>query len=971
MADLRDHLQESIGSAYFLAHELPGGGMSRVFVAQERALRRRVVFKVLVPDVTADLSVERFKREILFAAQLQHPHIVPVLSAGDLSGLPYYTMPLIEGESLRARLERQRVLPFDEALHILREVADALAYAHAQGVVHRDIKPDNILLSNGHALVTDFGVAKALFASRSGIVADTITRPGATLGTAGYMPPEQLRGDPDSDHRADLYAFGCLAYELLTGAPPFGHVPVQQVLSAHLRQAPPPMANGRHDIPPRLTALVMRCLQKAPERRPRSAGELLEDLDALTDQLRARRRSAARRWRWVAATAAVVAGIAVTRFVYGSSHEALDPDLIAVLPFRVSGADPLLHSLREGMVDLVSAKFIGSARVVDPRSLLVVWHRAGGSDTSEVDEQAALGIARRFGASQLLLGSVSGSGERVSLSAGLRDVVHGSMREASVEGPQDSVPVLVDRLVGELLALRAGEDARAIASLGERSLSTLREYIQAQALSRRGRFEDAVPHYRAAIAGDSNFALAGIGLGLAVGWLDAGDWNEGWRVAWRARDRLSAGDRAVLEAWVGTSYPRRPTKAELRVLAERAVQIAPHRAEAWYALGDNLYHFGALQGVPDATQRSLNAFNRALAIDSSFGYAAEHLPDLYLQLGDTAGAHHAAERLLAVDSTSRYGTFDLWFAGIAFGNTQRHAVAMAGLGRIISTSVSTDMAQSALVTGLGYEDAESLLERLVTGGATEDERSRARTWLFQLASARGRTSLAARVFDDAMVSRGPAMFAALYEGGDVATAARARRLATGALRSDSVIARCTEAALAAQYDFVARHDRATAASVVRMISGRLTSAPDTIVNECSLSTMTLRTQLAMGGDRTTLRALTQRLDSSLRAAPAAPLLTILTGNLIVARAFVQLGDTGRAIEAARRRPILYGPLLGWAALLHDEARLAAATGKRAQAMRAYRLFIALRDSADVALQPEVRQARAELTHLARETLVAK
>jgi eukaryotic-like serine/threonine-protein kinase len=275
--------------------------MSRVFVAQERALRRRVVFKVLVPDVTADMSVERFKREILFAAQLQHPHIVPVLSAGDLNGLPYYTMPFVEGESLRERLPRQGVLPLDETLHILREVADALAYAHAQGVVHRDIKPDNILLSAGHALVTDFGVARALFDSRLGPVADTLTRPGTTCGTAGYMPPEQVTGEPGTDHRADVYSFGCLAYELLTGAPPFGHTPVSEVLNAHLREPPPPLASARRDIPARLPALVMRCLQKTPDRRPRSARELLEELDALVEQRRLGRATILRRWRWLAA----------------------------------------------------------------------------------------------------------------------------------------------------------------------------------------------------------------------------------------------------------------------------------------------------------------------------------------------------------------------------------------------------------------------------------------------------------------------------------------------------------------------------------------------------------------------------------------------------------------------------------------------------------------------------------------------
>src|SRR5438105_131427 len=524
-----------------------------------------------------------------------------------MNGLPYYTMPFVDGESLRERLTRQHVLPLDDALHILREVADALAYAHAHGVVHRDIKPDNILLSAGHALVTDFGVAKALFESRSGAAADTLTRPGTTLGTAGYMPPEQVSGERDADHRADLYSFGCLAYELLTGAPPFGHVPVHQVLSAHMRASPPSLADGRRGVPARLAALVMRCLQKSPERRPRSARELLEELDALVEQRRTGRATVARRWRWLAATAAIVVGVGVTWYVEGSASDTLDPDLIAVLPFRASGADPLLHSLREGMVDLVAAKFIGSARVVDPRSLLVAWRRAGGSDTSDVDERSALRLARDFRASQLLLGSASGSGRTVNLTAGLRDVTRGSIRQATVEGPRDSLPVLIDRLVAQLLALHAGEDARNLASLGDKSIGTLREYIQAQALSRHGRFEDAVPHYRAAIAGDSTFALAGMGLGLTVGWLDAGDWNEGWRVAWRGRDRLNAVDRAVLEAWVGTSFPSRPPKSQLRVLAERAVQIAPHRAEAWYVLGDNLYHFGALQGLEDAPQRSLNA----------------------------------------------------------------------------------------------------------------------------------------------------------------------------------------------------------------------------------------------------------------------------------------------------------------------------------------------------------------------------
>ena len=966
MPDLREDLQQSVGSAYSLSREIAGAGMSRVFVAHERALNRRVVFKVLAPELSADLSVERFKREILFAAQLQHPHIVPVLSAGDMNGVPYYTMPFVEGESLRERLNRQHVLPLDDALHILREVADALAHAHLHGVVHRDIKPDNILLSAGHALVTDFGLAKALFESRSGSLADTLTRPGTTLGTAAYMAPEQVNGEEDADHRADLYSFGCLAYELLSGAPPFGYAPVNWILMAHTRESPPPLASKCPEIPRRLADLVMRCLEKTPERRPRTARQLLGELDAILQHRRTGRSTVVRRRWWLVASAGLVVAAGISWYVAGSASETVDPDLIAVLPFRVSGADPLLHSLREGMVDLVSAKFTGSARVVDARSIFVAWHRAGGTDTSDVDEHTAMQIARHFRAAQLLLGTVSGAGRTVTLTGALRDVRRGSTRQATVQGPQDSVPVLVDRLVAQLLALHAGEDARNVASLGDKSIATLREYIQAQALSRRGRFEDAVPHYRAAIAGDSSFALAGMGLGLTVGWLDAGDWNEGWRVAWRGRDKLSAGDRAVLEAWVGTSYPRWPAKSQLRQLAERAVEIAPHRAEAWYALGDNLYHFGALQGLDDAPLRSLNAFNRAFAIDSSYGYAAEHLPDLYLRLGDSANARRAAQHLLALDSTSRYGTFGLWFAGTVFRDARRHTRAMAALERIISTSVSTDIAQSALVTGVGYEDAEYLLARLVTGGATEDERSRARHWLFQLASARGRLSLAARVFDGAMVLRGPAIFAGLFEGGDSATTSRARKDATGSLRPDSVMSRCTEASLAAQYDLIARGDSSSAASLWRVIAARITSTPDTVVEECTLATKMLRVQLASRGDPGALRPLTLQLDSALRTVPASPLLTIMTGNLVAVRAFERLGDLNRALEAARRRPILYGPLQGWPSMLRAEARLAAATGDRARAMHAYRRYVALRAVAEAPLQSDVQQARAELARLERD-----
>ena len=276
--DLRDQLQHTLGASYTLERELGGGGMSRVFVAEDTALGRSVVVKVLPPEMASGVSIERFKREITFAARLQHPHIVPLLSAGEAGGLPYFTMPFVEGESLRARLVRGEEIPLKAAVHLLREVASALAYAHRKGVIHRDIKPENVLITEQHAMVTDFGVAKAISAATQAD-SDGLTSVGVALGTPAYMAPEQVAGEPGTDHRADIYAFGVIAYELLAGRAPFAGRPAQALMAAHVLETPEAISNRRAGVPAELSALVMRCLEKSPDNRPQSAEDILRRLD--------------------------------------------------------------------------------------------------------------------------------------------------------------------------------------------------------------------------------------------------------------------------------------------------------------------------------------------------------------------------------------------------------------------------------------------------------------------------------------------------------------------------------------------------------------------------------------------------------------------------------------------------------------------------------------------------------------------
>jgi len=278
MSDRMEEIKAALKGRYDIERELGRGGMATVYLANDPRHQRQVAVKVLLPDLATALGPDRFLREIRIAANLNHPHILALFDSGEAEGFLYYVMPYIEGKTLRDRIDKEGELPIREAIRIIREVADALAFAHSHGVVHRDIKPDNVMLTGGHAIVADFGVAKAVSEATG---RDKLTTAGVALGTPAYMAPEQATADPHVDHRADIYALGAMAYELLTGRTPFlGHTP-QAVLAAHVTEEAAPVRKYRDQVSIEIEAVVMKCLAKKPADRWQTADEMLPLLEVV------------------------------------------------------------------------------------------------------------------------------------------------------------------------------------------------------------------------------------------------------------------------------------------------------------------------------------------------------------------------------------------------------------------------------------------------------------------------------------------------------------------------------------------------------------------------------------------------------------------------------------------------------------------------------------------------------------------
>lgn len=521
-------IEAAFGGRLTIERELGGGGMSRVFVAREHHPARQVVVKVLPPELVRETSVERFRREMDVAGAITHPHIVPLLYPSAGTDVLAYAMPFIEGESLRAKLTTSGALPIGEALRIWRELLDALSYAHSRGVVHRDVKPENILLAGRHAMVTDFGVARALSAATGG---DRMTSTGLALGTPAYMAPEQAAGDAATDHRADLYAAGLVMWEMLAGRHPFAGMTPSQMMVAHATRTPEPLATARAATPPLLAQLVERCLAKEPADRPQHAEELLAALESLnlsdptsaggpvaaTQAARVATTKRRGALGWAAVAAVVLAGaLGFWRFS-AREAQAFDPAdvrAIVLIPDRIAPADSLLQ---RGLMQLLASELEAipqSAVVVPDGAFLDFAQRVWGlSPATAVNPDTLRLLARRGGTAVMVLLEITRLGSGTNLAAVVETSRDGAPLGRFVEGAETDADLLpagrrlaaaLRRQLGDTLALIEPSEATGVYSTAATAaVDQIRRGFDRFTL---GDYLAAADHFHVAVQLDPSFA---------------------------------------------------------------------------------------------------------------------------------------------------------------------------------------------------------------------------------------------------------------------------------------------------------------------------------------------------------------------------------------------------------------------------------------------------------------------------------
>ena len=646
MADVLERLKAALADRYRIERELGSGGMATVYLAEDVRHERQVAIKVLRPELAASLGADRFLREIKITANLNHPHILPLLDSGEADSFLYYVMPYVEGESLRDRLDREKQLPINEALKIASEVADALGFAHEHNVIHRDIKPENILLEAKHAVVADFGVARAIVEAEQ----TQLTETGIAVGTPAYLSPEQSAGEREIDGRSDIYAVGCVLYEMLTGEPPFTGPTAENIVHKHLTAEPRPVTDGRPHVPGDVVATVAKSLEKAPADRYQTAEELEEALTA--EQVAVSGQTAAARSRLPVRLLATVGGLAVVIAVVVGVLTRTPPTItheraaIAVLPFQNLTTDESRAYFASGLHDelLTQLAKVASLRVISRTSVL------GYAGTTKPLTQ----IADELGVGSIVEGSVQVEANRLRVNVQLIDAatdehIWAERYDRTLDDAFAVQSEVAERIVVAVGATLTDAEASAIAAVPTDNAEAYRLYLQGEEYRRRPGWlhrdlEFAEQRYTRALEMDPEFPLAYASLAAVHG----------------------------VMYWFG--YDPYPSRSESQLhAAMAAVRLAPDLPQARWAMG--LAHY---QGKRDY----------AMALEE-FNLAAEGLPGsaellswvayAHRRLGDWDEALAALERIRLLDPRDAQVLYDLGGGTLSFLHRYEEANAVMGM----------------------------------------------------------------------------------------------------------------------------------------------------------------------------------------------------------------------------------------------------------------------------------------------------
>jgi len=962
VTELLEHIAAALKDRYTIERELGSGGMATVYLADDLKHNRKVALKVLRPELTAALGAQRFLREIKIIAQLQHPHILPLHDSGEAGGLLYYVMPYIGGPSLRDKL-KNGPLPVAETVRILRDVVDALVQAHKQGVVHRDIKPDNILLSGRSAMVADFGVAKAVSeaSAHRDVPADVVqgTTAGMALGTPTYMAPEQAAADPDIDHRADIYSVGVVGYELLTGRPPFRGMPPQQILAAQVTTPPEPLSLSGAEYPRPLQDLVMKCLAKLPSERWQSADELLATIESVATPsggLTATTRelpsvtSSRRIWGLVAVASLVLFTVVGAIIVRNQRGARLDTDLIAVAPFDV--LDPSLELWREGLVDILSANLDGAGplRTVPPTLAVNQW-------SGRADAASASRLGNQVGAGLIVFGRLLLSGtDSVRLFATLMEVsTQNTIGQVELREDVTRVDRLADSLTILLLSdlsQRRQLGAIAFTSFGSSSPRALKAFLEAEQFYRRSEWDSARLLYGQAMQLDPNFALAYSRMGRVVGWrrggegsarfaLQAGELNRG--LAPRESLLVAADSiQAALVFFLGGESDWAAMRRLFPTL-QQAIRLYPQDPGAWYQLGEARARWGSYFGATD--QETLQPFSRAVELDSAFTPAYLHLIPLSLEIEGTASGQRAITAYLERDPP----------ATLAAATTL--ASQLLGLAPIDQAALQTELdslspkvmvvAARMLARVPDTAEAAALIRRQLYD-RKEDRARRPLTWALAY---RGHLAEARRLGDSDNVE----LFAESAMLDAVAHDTAARVFADWLATENAWGIYHALWWWAVQRDTVSMA-RAVAYWETQLATGSITRE-DVPIAEYAVNTARAYQSLTVGDTAAALR--------QFEALPVWPWDDLYRERLMLGRLLTAVGRHDQAVAvlspAAVPRPAMTRP--GEIYWILERGKAHQAVGNTAEAIRAYRFVTLIWHQADESLQPLLREARRRLEAL--------